>query len=48
MDYEEAQKTFIRKAAAALRSDGHLILDYDQHSDSSAVKFFTALQRAAA
>jgi SAM-dependent methyltransferase len=43
MDYEEAQKTFIRKAAAALRSDGHLILDYDQHSDSSAVKFFNRL-----
>ena len=43
MDYAEAQRTFICKAAAALRSDGNLILDYDQHSDASAVKFFNRL-----
>ena len=43
MDYVEAQQTFIRKAAAALCSDGHLILDYDQHSDASAIKFFNHL-----
>ena len=42
-DYAEAQQTFIRKAAAALRPDGHLFLDYDQHSDASAVKFFNRL-----
>jgi len=40
IDYTEAQKIFIHKSAAALRSGGHLILDYDQHSDASAVKFF--------
>jgi len=41
MDYAEAQETFIRKAAAALRPGGHLILDYDQHSNVSAIKFLT-------
>jgi len=43
LDYAEAQHIFIRKAAAALRPGGHLILDYDQHSDASAVKFFNRL-----
>lgn len=43
MDYAEAQQIFIRKAAAALRPGGYLILDYDQHSDESAVKFFNRL-----
>ncbi|MDD4125061.1 MAG: class I SAM-dependent methyltransferase [Eubacteriales bacterium] len=43
MDYTEAQQTFIRKAAAALHPGGYLILDYDQHSDASAVKFFNRL-----
>ena len=43
MDYMEAQQIFIRKAAAALRSGGHLLLDYDQHSDESAIKFFNRL-----
>lgn len=42
-DYAEAQKTFIRKSAASLRPHGHLILDYDQHSDASAIKFFNHL-----
>jgi hypothetical protein len=46
MDYTEAQQTFIRKAAAALCSGGHLILDYDQHSDESAVKFFNRLNES--
>lgn len=43
MDYEEAQRTFILKAGAALHPGGHLILDYDQHSDASAKKFFNRL-----
>lgn len=43
MDYATAQATFIRKAAAALRPGGHLFLDYDQHSASSAVKLFNRL-----
>lgn len=40
MDYAEAQRIFIRKASAALFPGGHLLLDYDQHSDASAVKTF--------
>lgn len=40
MDYAEAQESFIRKAAAALHSGGHLLIDYDLHSDSSASSFF--------
>jgi SAM-dependent methyltransferase len=43
MDYMMAQQVFIRKAASALRSGGHLYLDYDQHSDASAMKFFNKL-----
>ena len=43
MDYMAAQETFIRKASAALSPGGHLYLDYDQHSESSAVKFFSRL-----
>ena len=43
MDYATAQQIFIRKAAAALRPGGHLYLDYDQHSEASAVKFFNHL-----
>ncbi|MCL2508093.1 MAG: class I SAM-dependent methyltransferase [Oscillospiraceae bacterium] len=43
MDYKKAQEIFIRKAAAALRSGGYLYMDYDQHSDASAVKFFNRL-----
>jgi SAM-dependent methyltransferase len=42
-DYTEAQQTFIRKAAEALRPGGHLFLDYAQHSDASAVKLFNRL-----
>ena len=43
MDYAQAQQAFIRNAAAALRPGGHLYLDYDQHSDTSAVEFFNHL-----
>ena len=42
-DYMEAQKIFINKAFAALRPGGHLYMDYDQHSYSSAIKFFNHL-----
>lgn len=42
-DYMEAQKSFIRRAASALRTGGHLYLDYDQHSDTSAAKCFSRL-----
>ena len=42
-DYKEAQQTFIKKAYAALRPGGHLYLDYDQHSDESAVRTFSNL-----
>jgi SAM-dependent methyltransferase len=42
-DYTEAQQAFIHKAAAALHPGGFLYLDYDQHSDASAVKFFNRL-----
>ena len=42
-DYIEAQQTFIHKASTALRHGGYLYLDYDQHSDASAVKFFNRL-----
>ena len=42
-DYAEAQQTFIRKAAAALRSGGYLLLDYDQHTDTSARETFNGL-----
>ena len=41
--YTEAQQIFIKKAAAALRSGGHLLLDYDQHTDASARKIFNGL-----
>jgi len=44
IDYAKAQQIFISKAAAALRSGGHLLLDYDQHTDASAVKFFNRLR----
>ena len=40
MDYAVMQETFIRKAASALRPGGHLYMDYDQHSDASAIKIF--------
>lgn len=43
MDYTEAQQIFIRKAASALRLGGRLVLDYDQHSEASAVNFFNNL-----
>jgi len=43
IDYATAQAIFIKKAAAALCSGGHLLLDYDQHSDASAIKFFNKL-----
>lgn len=43
MEYAEAQQNFIRKSATALRQGGHLILDYDQHSEASAIKFFNRL-----
>jgi len=43
MDYEYAQRAFIRNASAALRVGGRLYLDYDQHSESSAAKTFNRL-----
>lgn len=42
-DYAKAQEIFIRNAAAALRHGGHLLLDYDQHTDESARKAFNGL-----
>jgi len=43
IDYAEAQQIFIKKAAKALRPGGHLLLDYDQHTENSAVGFFNRL-----
>ena len=43
INYAEAQQIFINKAASALRPGGHLLLDYDQHTENSAVKFFNGL-----
>jgi len=43
MDYEKSQMTFIKKAAEALRTGGHLLMDYDYHSDESAMKTFNNL-----
>ena len=43
IDYTEAQKLFIIKSAKALRRGGRLLLDYDQHSEASAIKFFNRL-----
>ena len=40
MHYTEAQQLFIRKATAALCIGGYLLLDYDQHSEASAGRFF--------
>lgn len=37
MDYAEAQATFIKKAAAALRQGGHLLMDFDLHGNPEAV-----------
>jgi SAM-dependent methyltransferase len=45
-DYEKAQQLFIQKAAESLRCGGYLFLDYDQHSDTSAVKFFNYLNKS--
>jgi len=45
-DYAEAQQAFIRKAAAAIRQGGHLFLDYDQHSETSAIRFFNYLSES--
>ena len=39
-DYKSAQRIFINKTAGALRRGGHLLMDYDQHSDASALKVF--------
>jgi hypothetical protein len=39
-DYETAQRTFINKAAAALRLGGPLLLDFDLHTDASAREVF--------
>ena len=43
MDYARAQETFIRKAAEALRPGGFLLMDYDRHSEASAIKTFNRL-----
>jgi SAM-dependent methyltransferase len=42
-DYIIAQKAFIKRAACSLKKNGYLLLDYDQHSDKSAEKFFNSL-----
>lgn len=44
MDYAEAQRIFIRKAAMALRSGGHLYLDFDLLYDP--VRFFSRLRQS--
>lgn len=44
LNYNEAQQLFIQKAYAALRPGGHLFLDYDQHSEASALKIFNNLR----
>lgn len=44
LDYEAAQKLFIKKAAAALRPAGHLYLDFDLHFDPKA--FFHGLRES--
>ena len=46
IDYAEAQQIFIRKAAAALRLGGHMLLDYDQHTEESAIGFFHKLKES--
>jgi len=40
LEYSQAQQLFIHHAAAALRSGGRLLLDYDQHSTESAMARF--------
>ena len=42
-DYAEAQQIFIRNAAKALNHGGHLLMDYDQHTNESARKTFNGL-----
>lgn len=42
MDYKQAQITFIQKAAAALRSGGHLYLDFQLLFDDA--KFFNSMK----
>ncbi len=44
MDYATAQKTFIRKAAAALRAGGYLYLDFDLYEDPA--PFFNRLEKS--
>lgn len=36
IDYKEAQKTLIKNAAAALRTGGHLYMDFDLHNNPTA------------
>jgi SAM-dependent methyltransferase len=44
MDYAEAQRTFIHKAASALKPGGHLFLDFDLLYDPS--RFFNSLRES--
>jgi SAM-dependent methyltransferase len=44
MDYAETQRTFIRKAALALKQGGHLFLDFDLHYDP--VHIFNSLRES--
>ena len=44
MDYAEAQRTFIRQAASALRPGGHLYLDFDLLYDPA--RFFNSLRES--
>ncbi|WNS40807.1 class I SAM-dependent methyltransferase [Paenibacillus sp. MMS20-IR301] len=44
MNYKEAQLTFIKNAAASLRTGGHLYLDFDLHYNPAAV--FSSLKES--
>jgi SAM-dependent methyltransferase len=45
-DYEAAQRTFSHKAALALKTGGHLLLDFDLHTDASARAVFNGIRES--